>query len=79
MDDKEFILEQIKLKAQEHSYTLTEFAERIANAKLRFYGKENWKKCPCVRDDSHFCISPTCKNDIEANGVCHCNLYKKIK
>ena len=77
MDDKSIILENIKECAREHSYGLTPFAERIAAAKLRFFGVENWRNCPCVRDGLHSWISDVCKGDIEHDGVCHCNLYKK--
>lgn len=75
--DVEWVKENIKTIAEENGYDLTKNVEAIAKAKLRFFGVENWRKCPCVRDDEHACISAQCKLDIENDGVCHCNLYKK--
>lgn len=75
--DIEWVKENIKTIAKDNGYDLTKNVEAIAKAKLRFFGVENWRKCPCVRDDEHACISRQCKLDIENDGVCHCNLYKK--
>lgn len=63
--------------AKDNNYTLTNNVDRIINAKLRFFGEENWRNCPCVQDGNHACLSETCRRQIESKGVCHCNLFKK--
>lgn len=71
------IIDNIKQLATENGYELTEYAEKIAKAKERFFGEEEWQRCCCVRDDKHFCISPSCLEDINNKGICDCRLYKK--
>ena len=78
-DEKAKVVEEIKKLAKENNFGLTDNAERIAGAKLRFFGIDDWKKCPCVNDGEHACISPKCREQIENEGVCHCNLFKKNK
>lgn len=78
-EDKAKVIEEIKKLAEENNFGLTYNVERIAAAKVRFFGVDNWKKCPCVNDGEHSCISPKCREQIEKEGVCHCNLYKKEK
>ena len=49
---------------------------RIARTKLNFFGKKDWKRCPC--DESNplrYCGSKLCRQDIETKGKCHCNLF----
>lgn len=76
-DDIKYIKDSIVKMAEENGYDLTQNVEAIAKAKYRFFGVDNWRKCPCVRDDEHACISKQCHIDIEKDGVCHCNLYKR--
>lgn len=56
---------------------------RISKAKERFFGEDDWKKCPCYPPDDtiHGCGSKACSDDIRNNGMCHCNLFstKEIK
>ena len=77
-EEKAKVVEEIKKLAKENNFGLTDNAARIANAKLRFFGIDEWKKCPCVNDDEHACISPKCREQIEKEGVCHCHLFKKL-
>lgn len=72
------IIEKFKALAKANKYELTEDAEKIANAKLNFFGESKWSKCPCDPDSDRACISKHCKEDIERDGVCHCNLYIKV-
>lgn len=74
---KEQIKEELKKIAKDNNYTLTDNIDKIIKAKLRFFGEENWRNCPCVRDGKHACLSETCREQIESKGVCHCNLFKK--
>ena len=67
------ILKEIKRFAKQHNYGITQYAEKIAEAKRRM-GK-GWVKCPCHRDGLHFCGSQLCTMDIAERGVCGCNLY----
>ena len=73
----EEIVEKFKALAAKNNYTLTDNANKIAKAKLMFFGDKQWAKCPCVQDGKHACISPLCKQHIEEEGICHCNLFKK--
>lgn len=75
--DINYIKDSIVKMAEQNGYDLTKNVEAIAKAKHRFFGVANWKKCPCVQDDEHACISKQCHIDIEKDGVCHCNLYKR--
>ena len=77
VDKINLILAEFQKIADTEGYQLTQNAEKIAKAKLRFFGIENWAKCPCVQDDKHACMSSCCKEQIETKGVCHCNLFKK--
>ena len=54
---------------------------RIAKAKERFFGADDWKRCPCYPPDDtiHGCGTPACSEDIQNEGVCHCNLYLKAE
>lgn len=49
------------------------------NAKRRFFGEEDWSKCPCYppEDNTHGCGSAACCQEITKNGICHCNLFMK--
>lgn len=68
--------------AKENGYICSEYLPNIAKAKVRFFCKDgefNWKRCPCNKDNpNQYCGSELCKKEIEENGVCHCNCYKKL-
>lgn len=72
------IIENIKTCAKENGFKLTNNVERIAKAKLRFFGEE-WSKCPCYppEDTIHGCGTDACNKDIEESGKCHCRLYER--
>ena len=74
---KEEIKAELEKIAKENNYTLTNNVDRIINAKLRFFGEENWRKGPCVQDSEHAALSDKCRNQIETTGKCHCDLVKK--
>ena len=76
MERKE-IIEKIEEFAKVRGYKLTQYVERIAEAKRRM-GKE-WFDCPCHRDGEHYCGSMTCQKEIEENGFCGCNLFERGK
>ena len=75
------ILEEVKNvilnMANLNGYKVSKNLDSIAKAKLRFFGESGYMSCPCVRDDEHYCISTKCKEAIEKDGKCHCNLYMK--
>lgn len=51
-------------------------AEKIYNAKMRFFGEEGFMRCPCdAKNDKKFCGSETCVGDTFMNGHCCCNLF----
>ena len=82
MDEKELsiVVENINECAAINGYSLTSNAERIAKAKLRFFGLGEWYRCPCYppSDIEHGCGKMACAKEIDENGVCHCNLFKKL-
>jgi hypothetical protein len=75
-------LEEVKAKlvkiAEEHGYGLSGNLDNIAKAKLRFFGLDNFRLCPCDRNSDRACVSGHCKQDIERDGICHCSLMKKL-
>lgn len=71
------IYDKIKQKAEENGYGLTPFAEKIAQAKERFFGEAEWERCPCDPISDRSCISERCHHDIMTEGHCHCNCYVK--
>lgn len=76
-EDINYIKDSIVKMAEQNGYELTGNVEAIAKAKYRFFGVNDWRNCPCVKDGEHSCISKQCHIDIEKDGVCHCNLYKR--
>lgn len=76
-EDIEQIKTLIEKKAEELGYDLTDNYPKIARAKANFFGLERWSKCPCDPDSDRACISQHCKDDIEADGQCHCHCYKR--
>jgi len=73
----EEIKEKIRQTAARNNLELTDNLDRIAKSKLMFFGKKLWVKCPCDPDSDRACISKHCRQDIETDGLCHCQLYKK--
>ena len=72
------ILEKMQKICAENGYEPTEFMEKIANAKLRLFGDEEWMRCPCDgKNPARSCISEQCHKDIAEKGRCHCNCYAK--
>jgi hypothetical protein len=71
----EKILENIKQLAKENGYDLTKHAPKIAMAKFRFFGEDDWARCPCDPDSDRACISEHCHKEIATNGTCHCHCY----
>lgn len=73
---KEKILKEMQKIAEENGYELTETAEKIANFRART-GMQ-MSDCPCDKGNPYRgCIGSLCKKEIEENGVCHCNAYRK--
>lgn len=78
---KEEILRTMKNLAEVHGVTLTDNAPKIANAKVLCFVNHNksYLRCPCdAMNENRYCISKQCRADIDNNGVCHCNCYKRI-
>ena len=73
----EEIKEKIRKTAERNNLELTDNLDRIAKAKLMFFGTKLWVKCPCDPESDRACISKHCRQDIENDGLCHCQLYKK--
>lgn len=72
------IKSKIQKIAELNNFNLSENIDKIINAKVRFFGEENWQKCPCDRDNNErFCCSSRCQADVRTHGTCHCNLFKK--
>lgn len=70
----------IRDMAQVNNWVVNEkTVARISKAKERFFGEDEWKRCPCYppTDTIHGCGTEECTKDIIENGVCHCNLYLK--
>lgn len=73
---KEKILKEMQKIAEENGYELTETAEKIANFRDRT--GMPMSDCPCDKGNPYRgCIGQLCKKEIEENGVCHCNAYRK--
>jgi hypothetical protein len=77
LEDIEEAKNRLKEIAKENGYELSGNLESIAKAKLRFFGLENLRLCPCDRNSDRACVSEHCKQDIEKDGICHCSLMKK--
>lgn len=72
------ILDKVKELAKINNFKLSKNADKIINAKLRFFGEDDWQRCPCDRDNSErFCCSQLCQTDVRTSGACHCNLFIK--
>lgn len=56
----------------------TENMDKIINAKIRFFYKNDTNRCPCDGDNpERYCGSALCIHDVVANGHCHCRLFWK--
>lgn len=77
LEDIEEAKNRLKEIAKDNGYELSGNLESIAKAKLRFFGLENLRLCPCDRESDRACVSEHCKQDIERDGICHCSLMKK--
>lgn len=74
--DLEYVLNNMSFLASMHDLELTDNAPKIAKAKLMFFGKDNYVRCPCDPDSDRACISEHCLKDIVKDGMCHCRCYK---
>ena len=78
LQNRQEIVAKIKATAERNGYEVTDNVIKIADAKLRFFGCQKWALCPCDLDSDRACISKHCKEDIAKDGVCHCNLYRRV-
>ena len=61
-----------------NDFDLSSNVDKIIAAKLRFFGADEWRRCPCDRDNNgRFCCSTQCQKDVRETGACHCNLFKR--
>lgn len=60
--------------ADDYGYDKTEYFDKIVAARVRM--KLDWDHCPCG-GEGRGCISDLCKQEIEQDGHCHCNCFKK--
>ena len=74
----EEIKETLQKLAEDNGFELTGNVDKIIAAKLRFFGEDEWRKCPCDRvNQGRFCCSTQCQKDVRETGTCHCNLFKR--
>lgn len=70
------VKEKIQELANINDFKLSDNADKIIAAKIRFFGEDDWQRCPCDRDNkSRFCCSQLCQSDVRTNGECHCRLF----
>lgn len=70
------IFQEIENIAKDKNFELSDNADKIIKAKLRMFGEEDWRRCPCSSDDiDRFCGSEKCELDTYNNNHCHCNLF----
>lgn len=51
-------------------------ADKIINAKMRFFAGGDLKRCPCdANNPLRYCGSEQCIADVKKDGHCHCNLF----
>ena len=74
-EDVKYIEDSIITLAEQNNYNLSDNLKAIAKAKYRFFGVNDWRNCCCIKDGNHACISTQCKQDIEKDGICGCNLF----
>lgn len=73
----ELAIKSLQSKADAEGYKTTKNLPNIAKAKLRAFGLGEIFRCPCDPNSDRACISDHCRQDIEADGVCHCHLFEK--
>jgi ferredoxin-thioredoxin reductase catalytic subunit len=75
----DFVMKQTAECAERSHFLLnSKYWKSISSAKLRFFGKDNWKMCPCDKGNpDRYCGGPLCAEDVKRDGHCHCNLYLK--
>ena len=74
------ILEKMLKSCASQGYVTTQNVEKIARAKTMMFGDDEWSRCPCDgKNENRYCISETCRSDIERDGICHCNCYAKAQ
>ncbi|MBE6451944.1 MAG: hypothetical protein E7012_00445 [Alphaproteobacteria bacterium] len=72
------ILEKMLENCEKAGYATTKNVQKIANAKQMMFGESEWHRCPCDGNNpARYCISETCRQDIERDGECHCHCYCK--
>ena len=72
----ELIKKKIKELAKINGFKLSDNVDKIINAKIRFFGEDEWRRCPCERDnEARFCCSQLCQTDVRFHGECHCRLF----
>ena len=72
------MVEEMKRIAMERGVVLTDNAEKIAKVRERLEIPLN--VCPCARDDmDRGCISAKCMREIQEEGICHCQCYKRAE
>lgn len=77
-EDVKYIENAIIALAETHGYNLSDNLTAIARAKYRFFGVDNWNRCPCDRDNlGRFCCSTQCQKDVRESGSCHCSLFRR--
>lgn len=73
---KDEILTEMKVIAEENGVELTENAEKIASFRARTGLPMNL--CPCDKSNPYRgCIGSLCMKEIEEDGICHCQCFKK--
>lgn len=61
--------------AEDNGAELSKNADKIIAIKERNIDEY---ACPCYPNDpSHYCMSPTCKAELDSKGRCHCGLFVK--
>lgn len=73
IDEYVAIIEKI---ARENDLGLTDNVQKIA--KFRERTQMPMDKCPCdPKADDRGCIGEKCWDEINKDGVCHCNLFRR--
>lgn len=76
-NDVQTIINYIQNEAAKNNLKINDNCEKIAKIKLKFFGVDNWRKCPCYGSDDqiHGCGTTACLDEINKNGICHCKLF----
>lgn len=78
-EDLDLIQQNILNEAKINNLNVTDNLQKISKAKLKFFGLNDWYRCPCYGQDDleHGCGKEACLNEIKQNGICHCKLFTK--